>query len=85
MHQYLTNTRNQPHRTQNVAYNTMQHYQAPTQNQFQDPIVSQQKSHKNVQILWQLYAENPQTHLQMQQPYMQNQQVPIIYSQGALT
>ena len=40
VHQYPTNTRDQPYRTQNLAYNTIQHYQVLTQNQFQNPIIS---------------------------------------------
>ena len=85
IHHYLINTRKQFHRTPNLSHNITQHYQASTQNQFQNPVVSQQQSHNNLQIPWQNHAQNPQTTLQMQQPYMQNQQVPIIHTQGALT
>ena len=63
----------------------MQHHHAPTQYQFQNPGISKQQSYNNVQIPWQNYAQNPQTHLQMQQPCMKNQQVPITYTQEALT
>ena len=31
------------------------------------------------------YAINPQTHLQMQQPHIQSQQVPLTHIQGAAT
>ena len=48
----------------------MQHYQVPIQNQFQTPIVSQQQSFNNVQIPSWKYAQNPQTHLQMQHSYL---------------
>ena len=54
-------------------------------NQFMKSVVSQQQSHNNAQASWQNYAPNPQTHLQMQQPHMQNQQVPHTRTQGAVT
>ena len=38
---------------QNLAHNTRQHCHTPTQNQFQNPNVSQQQSHNNVWTLWQ--------------------------------
>ena len=55
------------------------------QNQFQNPIVSQQQSHNNVWFQWQNYAQNPHTHLQMLQPFMQDQQAPITHTQGTVT
>ena len=44
IHHFPTNTGDQPYMTQNLAYNTMQHCQAPTQDQFQNPLVPQQCS-----------------------------------------
>ena len=84
MHQYQTNTGNQLYLTQNLANNTMWQCQAPTQNQFQNPTVSQQQSHNNVQAPWQNYIPNPQTQVQLPQPYMQNLQVPLTHTQGAV-
>ena len=42
IHQYLTNIGDQPYMTQNLTHNTRQLCQEPPQNQFRNPIVSQQ-------------------------------------------
>ena len=63
--------------TQNLVHNARQHCQAPILSQFENSIVSQQEGHNNGQDPWQNYALNPQTHLQLQKPYLQNQQVPL--------
>ena len=43
-------------------------------------MVSQQQSHYNVKIPWQNCTQNPQTPLQVQEPHMQNQQVPLTHT-----
>ena len=84
MHQYLSNTGDQHYMTQNIIHNTRQHFQAPTQNQFQNSIVSQKQNRNNVQAPWQNYELNHLSHLQLQQPPLPHQQLGLTYTQGGI-
>ena len=79
-HQDQTNTGNQPCMPHNLVCNTRQYGQAPTQNQFQNPIVPQQQSqmhklHGRVmhQNLWLTYKCNNLLYKINRYPYTQIQ------------